>query len=71
MDTLRGGGAGAPTLRDGAAGMGGEMGVAGGIRTGGGMVGGELRPVRRTESWCSAATWLSVRGARGEPGEGC
>jgi hypothetical protein len=42
--------------------------MGGGTR--GGLAGGELRPVRRRESCCNAATWLSVRGARGEPGEG-
>jgi hypothetical protein len=38
--------------------------------TRGGLARGELRPVSRRESCCKAATWLSVRGASGEPGEG-
>jgi hypothetical protein len=32
---------------------------------------GVCRSVRRLVSWFRVATWLSVSGARGEPGDGC
>ena len=46
-------------------------GVCDGARTKGSSGTGEVvSPVRREVSCLSAATWLSVSGARGEPGDG-
>ena len=65
--TLRGGATvGArSTLRDGAP-------VVSVMAASGVLIGvGAAMDVRTSVSWRRAAVWLSVRGARGDPGEGC